>query len=317
MIEVPQHMMAELGPQEARLRDSVIKNLWQFLDPKITEKPDSRVGAVPKPSKGTKGPKLLEPAGRVRAGTALGYLIAPSLRVTIAPEWCNVPAGRYPIGEDQHTQIVHLPAFRITRYPVTNALYRHFIIAGGYTTQRWWTEQGWRESQHKSWTKPYYWDDTRFNGDLQPVVGVSWYEAAAFCMWLSDHLEASITLPTDAQWESAARGPDGLIYPWGNDWNDDRANVAGLFAGTTPVMCFANGASWCSVHDLLGNVSEWTRSDYRNYDQTNEIDITNSIYVSHRGGAWNENRALVRCSYRSWCNPGDRDNYLGLRLVME
>jgi formylglycine-generating enzyme required for sulfatase activity len=148
------------------------------------------------------------------------------------------------------------------------------------------------------------------------VVGVCWYEAMAFCAWLSDHLGYAITLPTEAQWEAAARGPQRRIYPWGDDWQDGRANVEEQFAGTTPVVCFASGASWCGALDMAGNVWEWTRSDFRNADRSHEVDIMeNETYVSLRGGAWGYGRRIARAAIRYWNNPRDGGINLGVRLV--
>ncbi len=315
LVEVPRQTLKALGPAEDKLWDGVLQSLWRVLDLQGGDWTRALINRL----QGEKHRAILDAPGRVRAGTALGYLMAPVLRTTIAPEWCDVPAGMYPLGEYAQGQTVLLESFRIARYPVTNALYRHFIMAGGYTTQRWWSDPGWSECQAKGWTEPEYWDDARFNGDLQPVVGVSWYESMALCAWLSDHLGYSIMLPSEAQWEASARGPEGLVYPWGNTWEDGRANVEEQFAGTTPVVCFASGASWCGALDMSGNVWEWTGSDYWNVDQRNVIDIVkNSTKVSMRGGAWNFHRRDANDTHDIhcfWYDPNYRFNNLGVRFV--
>ena len=121
------------------------------------------------------------------------------------------------------------------KYPVTNAQFVKFVEAGGYNTERWWTKEGWQkraEGWHYDsgwkpsgtpWTQPLYWDDSKWNGEEQPVVGVSWFEALAYCQWLSETLVGTaflpsgqqITLPTEAQWQYATQGTDGRTYPWG------------------------------------------------------------------------------------------------------
>ena len=114
-------------------------------------------------------------------------------------------------------------------------------------------------------SQPAYWDDTRFDGPNQPVVGVTWYEALAYCRWLTDTMNDGYEyrLPTEAQWERAARGPHGWRYPWGDDWIESRANSEELnLERTTPVGIFPDGASSEGVLDLSGNVWEWCNDWY-------------------------------------------------------
>ncbi len=308
LVEVPRPFLASLGTTEARLWEKVTKHLWLLLDPKQKEVTESD----------HQSQELIDPAGRVRAGTALGYLIAPELRVKITPDWCDVPAGQYPLGEGSEQQTVTLEGFRISRYPVTNAQYRQFIQSGGYRDQQWWSDTGWQARQAEQWTQPRYWEGARFNGDLQPVVGVSWYEADAFCRWLSAKLNYNIMLPIEAQWEAAARGSQGLTYPWGNYWKEGCANVNEQFGGTTPVVCFASGGSWCGALDLSGNVWEWTASDYTNNHITYRTDIIkNNTPILVRGGSWNGHSQLARTTFRNWSNPQSRNYYLGIRLVCD
>src|SRR5215211_779422 len=99
-----------------------------------------------------------------------------------------------------------------------------------------------------------------------PVVGISWYEAMAFCRWLTQQQEYVYTLPSEAEWEYAARGAARRIYPWGDTEPDgERANFDGTHNGTTAVGCFASGATPEELLDMAGNVWEWTRSEYRPY----------------------------------------------------
>jgi formylglycine-generating enzyme required for sulfatase activity len=123
----------------------------------------------------------------------------------------EIPAGAFTMGSDsipdaspQHR--LSLAAFHIGKYPVTNAEYREFVDANGYLSREWWTEMGWRWLQSRPQPVPGFWDDPRFNDDMQPVVGVSWYEAVAYCRWQSATTARSFRLPTEAEWEKAARG---------------------------------------------------------------------------------------------------------------
>ena len=105
---------------------------------------------------------------------------------------------------------VWLEAFYMDANEVTNREYRKFVDAGGYTQQKYWSLDGWQFLQKDKLTVPGFWTDTQFSQPEQPVVGVSWYEADAYCRW------AGKQLPSEAQWEKVARGTDGRQYPWGN-----------------------------------------------------------------------------------------------------
>jgi len=177
-----------------------------------------------------------------------------------------VPAGCFIMGRDDyaedekpaHEQCVD--EFWIGKYEVTNAQFAEFINAGGYDNPEYWTEAGWEIRQDESWTAPRYWDDPNFNNANQPVVGVSWYEALAYATW------RGATLPTEAQWEYAARGPDSLLYPWGNEYDGAVFIHNGSTDGTTAeVGSKPEGASWVGALDLSGNVGEWTLSRFASY----------------------------------------------------
>jgi formylglycine-generating enzyme required for sulfatase activity len=139
-----------------------------------------------------------------------------------------VPAGEFLMGsadadpeaasneKPQHT--VYLDAYWIGQTEVTNAQFAKFIDAGGYSTREYWTDEGWAWKETQGITQPWLWTDQQWNKPDYPVVGVSWYEATAYVQW------AGARLPTEAEWEKAARGTDGRIYPWGNDWDGTRPN---------------------------------------------------------------------------------------------
>ncbi|NUO78788.1 SUMF1/EgtB/PvdO family nonheme iron enzyme, partial [candidate division KSB1 bacterium] len=106
---------------------------------------------------------------------------------------------------------VGLSPFKISRYPVTHAQFAAFIKAGGYEEKQWWSKEGWKARKEEKWEQPSYWNDDRCNLPNQPVVGVSWFEAEAFCNWLTKQgaegkaQKAIVRLPTEAEWEYAAR----------------------------------------------------------------------------------------------------------------
>jgi formylglycine-generating enzyme required for sulfatase activity len=163
---------------------------------------------------------------------------------------------------------VTLPAFQISQYPITNAQFHAFVDVGGYREGRYWTEaEGagyWRDGKFKGWLddeprdRPYDYGSP-YNLANHPVVGISWYEAVAFCRWLSEQSGHLVRLPSEAEWEKAARGPDGRAYPWGNDEalagqaNSDEAGIT----TTCAVGLFPAGVSPYGVHDMSGNVWEW------------------------------------------------------------
>lgn len=167
--------------------------------------------------------------------------------------------------------------FAIGRYPVTNKQYRRFMEAGGYAAEnepKWWSEKGRDYKRGNGWTEPYYWDDARFNHDSQPVVSVSLYEANAYCAWLTGHLRSqgklnasqTVRLPTQAEWEQAARAADGRPYPWGGRFDPANANTKeSSLAQTTPVWMYPDGRTPEGVWDLAGNVWEWTSDNHRDW----------------------------------------------------
>ncbi|MGJ3241062.1 MAG: SUMF1/EgtB/PvdO family nonheme iron enzyme [Anaerolineae bacterium] len=205
--------------------------------------------------------------------------------------------------------------YSIAKYPVTNAQFAKFIEAGGYNTERWWTKESWQKRGNQNWIVPRYWNDSKWNSDTQPVVGVSWYEAVAFCLWLSETTGEKIMLPTEEKWQYAAQGDDGRTYPWGNDWNRDLCNnnVDQRSIGkTTAVTQYeGKGDSPFGVVDLAGNVWEWCLTEYESGNQC--LDGTNIRVL--RGGAWfNLSTDLFRCNYSGYWDPHDRVNITSFRL---
>jgi formylglycine-generating enzyme required for sulfatase activity len=178
-----------------------------------------------------------------------------------------VPAGPFRMGladddllaedHEKPQRLVELAAFWIDVYPVTNARFARFLAAGGYDRREWWTDAGWAWRQRSGAAAPALWGESGWDGPDQPAAGVSWYEADAYARW------AGKRLPTDAEWEKAARGTDGRRYPWGDDWPGPRlANFDMLVGRTSPVGLFPAGASPYGCHDMAGNVNNWTSDWY-------------------------------------------------------
>jgi len=255
-----------------------------------------------------------EKAERERIAAKKAVVPAPtrptSLSLLPAPfDWIKIPAR------------ARSPGYSIAKYPVTHAQFAKFIEAGGYKHQQWWTVAGWEQRQQAKWTEPRYWIDSTWNGAEQPVVGVSWFEAVAFCLWLSETTGEKIMLPTEDQWQYAAQGDDGRAYPWGPKWDASRCNNSVDSKGigkTTTVRQYEgadgrpSGDSPFGVVDMAGNVREWCLTDYDT--KTNDINsnITNRVL---RGGSWYDyNADNFRCDYRNWSSPHDRGDFIGFRL---
>jgi len=242
-------------------------------------------------------------------------------------DWITIPAGKVTLLEDlwdsdktylekNKPTTFDVAQFQIAKYPLTNAQYRKFIEAGGYNTQKRWTDAGWQQKQSEGWTEPRYWDDDDLNADTQPVVGISWYEAIAFCHWLSDATGEKIMLPTEQEWQRAAQGDDGRTYPWGNDWNRDLCNNNADQKGigkTTPVTQYeGKGDSLFGVVDMAGNVWEWCRTNFKDGNQN----INGTGVRVLRGGDWNHNNTdNFRCTERGRLPPNYWYGLRGFRLA--
>jgi formylglycine-generating enzyme required for sulfatase activity len=283
----------------------------------------------------------LEARKRVAAGNALAQQGDPRFR---ADAWylpdepllgfIEIPAGPFLMGSDKAhdsgaydeelpQREVALPRYFIGRYPVTVPQFRAFVERGGIQPVNLESLQG--LANH-------------------PVVSVTWYELLRYCAWLTERLRAwlgtpeplatllrkdgwQVSLPSEAQWEKAARSTDGRIYPWGNDPDPNRANYAFTRIGAkSAVGCFPSGASPYGVEDLSGNVWEWTRSLWADYPYPagqseraarEDLKADRDIPRVLRGGAFASNLRLVRCACRNWgATRTIRAGHLGFRVVV-
>jgi formylglycine-generating enzyme required for sulfatase activity len=170
---------------------------------------------------------------------------------------------------------------------------------------------------NEAWREPRYWNDSQWRGEEHPVVGVSWYEAVAFCLWLSEATGERIMLPTEAQWQYAAQGDDGRKYPWGNEWACERCNNSVKpchSEGTTPVRQYeGKGDSPFGVVDMAGNVWEWCLTGY--HDQSNELNGSTDLRVVRGGGWFYFTKADCRCTFRYGDLPFTSYNFRGFRIA--
>lgn len=227
-------------------------------------------------------------------------------------------ADGYPREYPQHP--VNVSTFWIGKSEVTRAQYRQFVNAGGYSNAAYWSAEGWVWRNSLGRSQPDYWADQAYfgepygaflQGDSLPVVGVSYYEAEAFCNW------AGGRLPTEAEWEKAARW-DGTarIYPWGNlagrnnsnDWYDTS------YPGFQTAPSGFGGASPYACTDMAGNVWEWTQDWFRSYPgSSNPFDRTESERAL-RGGSW-YGAYGNRCAARWFASPAYSDSDVGFRIA--
>ncbi|MCP4590371.1 MAG: formylglycine-generating enzyme family protein, partial [bacterium] len=217
-----------------------------------------------------------------------------------------VPGGKFTLGADdvdEDSRPIHqvvLSPFWIAKYPVTNEQYRRYLKA------------------NPNQPKPELWDDKEFNQPQQPVVGVSWEEAVAYCRW------AGLELPSEAQWEAAARGQDQRHFPWGNDEpTESLANFGGTEGKTTPVGGYPGGAGPYGTLDQSGNVWEWCADvwDRRAYKgregQLDPVATTGDAAVRVlRGGSWAFRPWHLAAAYRFWYGAGYRLADIGFRGVL-
>ena len=239
---------------------------------------------------------------RIDLASALGRIGDPRVSSELydANNWVTVEAGRYVYGDDKHPIQIDQP-FRLSKYPVTNSQFARFIEAGGYNDQSLWEKEGWAWRQKRKIDNPALWHDSKWNASTQPVVGVSWFEADAFCRW------ADCRLPTEQEWEAAARGPKGNVYPWGDEWKNEICNTREAeLRVTTPVGSFPSSVAKCGAHDMAGNVWEWCPSWWNEKKKESRV---------VRGGSWDNGSRVARSAVRYWLSPGYRDDGIGFRVV--
>ena len=257
----------------------------------------------------------VKPTLRAAAGDVLARLGDPrpgvGLRQDGLPDivWCEVPAGSFIMGSDKRRDLeayddelpqheVTLPAYSIGKYPVTNAQYAAFVAAGGYRERHYWTEAGWEWKGDRTTPETH---GGVFDLPNHPVVMVTWYDADAYCRW------HQARLPTEAEWEKAARGTDGLTYPWGDGFDKERCNIADSgIKDTTPVGQYSpQGDSPYGLADMAGNVWECVADDYQGMTTRKVL----------RGGSWTSSPVSARTARRFYFEPINRNDNIGFRCA--
>ncbi len=236
----------------------------------------------------------------------------------------TVPAGEFLMGtdrersdaQDRPEHRLRLAGYRIDKYPVTNAQYARFVAETGHRP-------------------PLHWENGRIPPglELHPVTMVSWFDAAAYADW------AGKRLPTEAEWEKAARGPDGRRWPWGEAMDAARLNTYYQVGSTTEVTRYPSGASYYGVQDMAGNVSEWVADDFKPYAGSpapaelfqGKVGVANSpadramkivdlvpvqgFYKVLRGGSWKSDPFSTSTYHRNFSWPHYASDFFGFRCV--
>jgi gamma-glutamyl hercynylcysteine S-oxide synthase len=257
------------------------------------------------------------------------------------PAEVHVPGGPFTMGtsaepwaldNERPAHAIDVPGFWLDTTPVTNAAYAAFIADGGYDDPRLWTADGWAHRQRAGLTAPLFWEWdgawTRASFGAreavvpdEPVMHVCWYEADAYARW------AGRRLPTEAEWEKAARWDPASgrsrRYPWGDlDWTPERANLGQRHLRPAPVGCYPEGAAACGARQLVGDVWEWTSSDFLPYPgftawpykEYSEV-FFGPEYKVLRGGAFGVSPVACRGTFRNWDYPIRRQIFAGFRTA--
>jgi len=260
----------------------------------------------------------LDAMGDPRPGVGLDANRLPDI------DWVEIPAGPFIYGAGETQQTIELPAYKISRYPVTNSQFQAFIDAGGYQDERWWQDLEKPNPEKPRWAQAN-----------RPRETVNWYEAIAYTRWLSAQLGINVRLPTEQQWEKAARGPQGLVFPWGNEFRSGFANGDYDLKQTSAVGIYPHGKSPYQVADMAGNVMEWCLNDYehpervevkpevltdkdgiRYMDSEGSLLETMSGHVL-RGGSWLHRPVHLRSAYRAGFNADIHNYNVGFRLALD
>ena len=236
-----------------------------------------------------------------------------------------IPAGNFPMGTNSELantdrkplHNIHLDAFYIDKHEVTNAQYEEFILAGGYQNRKLWTAAGWNFIQENQIKTPLKYGKNSVSTEPDhPVIGVSWYEASAYATWLGKRL------PTEAEWEKAARGTEGNLYPWGDEMDFSKLSYFPHVTKVQAVGSFPEGASPYGVMDMAGSVWEWctdwySENYYRESPRKNPKGPESGEYRVLRGGGWDSIRLQLRASYRYYDKPDRRTYNFGFRCVQD
>lgn len=228
-------------------------------------------------------------------------------------EWCNIPVGTVTIERGKRSVVYHLESYRISKYPVTMAEFQVFVDASdGYQDERNWTFSEVALQWHKDHAEilEVKGSDARF-----PRTNICWYEAMAFCVWISQKTGQKITLPTEHQWQRAACGDQNVGYPWGEAFSPEYANTKEFGPKQlSPVDCYPKGASPFGVLDMAGNAWEWTSTNEALKNDQN-LDATHKVGFVVRGGSFLSSADRARNNFHFVLDPIYRYVNIGFRVV--
>jgi formylglycine-generating enzyme required for sulfatase activity len=317
-----------ISPQLQRTRASATAAGFQDVLARHASDPKARARAIDEYCKAHGDPRFRADAWYLPAEPLLGFVEIPAGPFTMGSDRKKDPRAD---AAEQPAHELTVPGFYMARFPVTVAQFKAYVDESG--------------------TKPEASDWARGKAN-HPVVSVLWHEALAYCAWLTKRLQEwpgtpralarvldpkgkgvrpwQVTLPTEAEWEKAARGTDGRIYPWGAEADANKANYGETGIGeTNAVGCFPGGASPFGVEDLSGNVWEWTRSlwgkdpekpafayPYDPGDGREDVGAREEVLRVVRGGSFLSTDGYVRAAFRSWFRPRFRDWFIGFRVVV-
>jgi gamma-glutamyl hercynylcysteine S-oxide synthase len=283
---------------------------------------------------------------QLRAGAPVLHADPPPAGRALPAREVLVPGGAFTMGtstepwaldNERPAHAAHVDAFWIDTAPVTNGEYAEFVAAGGYAQPRWWSEAGWRHRVEAELEAPQFWERDGATGEWyrrrfgvleplpadEPVVHVCCHEADAYAAW------AGKRLPTEAEWEKAARFDPATgrtrRYPWGDeDPTPEHANLGQRHLQPAPVGAYPKGASALGVHQLIGDVWEWTSSGWHPYPgftmfpypEYSEV-FFGGDYRVLRGGSFGTDPAAVRATFRNWDHPIRRQIFAGFRLARD
>jgi len=239
----------------------------------------------------------------------------------------RVPGGQQRLGSPFHPReialrrTVNVREFEMAQSPVTVNQYAAFVASGGRSEKRWWGDMGWEWliGEEQGWgredrSRPDRWEAQR-DRPHHPVVGVTFYEAAAYCAWLSEQKKKTIRLPTEDEWERAARGEDGRPFPWGEAFDPALANTFESERNdTVPAASIGGDVGPYGLRDMAGNVQQWMSTHYQPLPE--EAYPAGPLHVA-RGGSYDDTAYGARTTYRRAYPPGYFFPFLGFRLVVE
>jgi formylglycine-generating enzyme required for sulfatase activity len=239
----------------------------------------------------------------------------------------RVPGGYLHLGSRFHPRefsrrpTVNVPEFDMAQTAVTVQQYAAFLNSGGAKDSRWWSKEGWAwvNGQLDGWGREGRWLPDRWETQItrpyHPVVGVTWFEAEAYCRWLSEERKQDVRLPAEAEWERAARGDDDRPFPWGEAFDPARTNtLESENRDTLPVASSSGDVSPFGIMEMAGNVQEWTATAYT--PLPDEVFPRSPVPLrAARGGSFNDTAYGARTTYRRGYPPGYFFPFLGLRVV--